>query len=779
MLDQFTRCSTGQGRTVVVGGGFVSGKSEILRQFHETLTDDGVLVLSATGTRAEHELQAGIIDQLFRGTGLPPDVADRMSRLVNPGGGDAPKADIRTAHEVCQVLLELSRQRPLVICVDDIQDADTLSLHCLRHLRRRISSARILLVAAEAEQPARMPRRDHGELTRRPDLRLQIGPLSPPMLRQRMESRLGAAMAEDLGAHWYAATGGNELLVRALFEDLAAGRLSEDAPTGPAYARAVWECVHHGDHQVLAVATAVAILDEATTPRLAARLAQVTPRTAEQIIQTLEASGLVGNGRFRHRGAIAAVLAGIDDEHRTRLRSQAAELLYEQGAPAQQVAAHLADADRLPAGWPVDVLRESAAQALVSGEGRAALRYLELARTTLDDHDATDIGVTRGLVRVHLRINPVAATAHVSTLWAHAEAGEADPTDLALLTRHALWFGDWERARCALSAATGRLDARSAVELWVTARCYPGLVTVPDLATLSPETSEGDAWDTVATTLDSAWRSRPALDAELVAEQVLGSFAAGQTPPELAWTAVVLLVRVGRHDRAVRWCDRLVSESARADAPTWQAAIQVAAAALDHLGGEPERACARVETALSLLPPPGWGIPLCLPLAVGIEAGSVLQRTDVIDELVRTPLPEGAFASLWGVRYLCARARGHLIAGRALAAMSDVQRCSATMRSWNVDLPSFAPWHEVLADASELVGHTDLNELPGTGPQPAVLSESEQRVAELAGAGCTNRQISEQLFITVSTVEQHLTRIYRKLGVSGRTQLAARMPAST
>jgi DNA-binding CsgD family transcriptional regulator len=53
----------------------------------------------------------------------------------------------------------------------------------------------------------------------------------------------------------------------------------------------------------------------------------------------------------------------------------------------------------------------------------------------------------------------------------------------------------------------------------------------------------------------------------------------------------------------------------------------------------------------------------------------------------------------------------------------------------------------------------------------ARLSDAEQRVATLASCGYTNIQIAHKLFITVSTVEQHLTRVYRKLGVSGRAEL--------
>jgi DNA-binding CsgD family transcriptional regulator len=52
------------------------------------------------------------------------------------------------------------------------------------------------------------------------------------------------------------------------------------------------------------------------------------------------------------------------------------------------------------------------------------------------------------------------------------------------------------------------------------------------------------------------------------------------------------------------------------------------------------------------------------------------------------------------------------------------------------------------------------------------LSEAEQRVVALAAEGYTNRQVASRLYVTVSTVEQHLTRAYRKLGVQRRADLA-------
>ncbi|MFC7673338.1 AAA family ATPase [Mycolicibacterium sp. GCM10028919] len=72
-------------------------------------------------------------------------------------------------------------------------------------------------------------------------------------------------------------------------------------------------------------------------------------------------------------------------------------------------------------------------------------------------------------------------------------------------------------------------------------------------------------------------------------------------------------------------------------------------------------------------------------------------------------------------------------------------------------------------------------ELARTKVHPARANEltpSEQRVAELAAAGMSNRDIAAALFIGTKTVEHNLTRIYRKLGIRSRVELARRMPAA-
>jgi DNA-binding CsgD family transcriptional regulator len=75
-------------------------------------------------------------------------------------------------------------------------------------------------------------------------------------------------------------------------------------------------------------------------------------------------------------------------------------------------------------------------------------------------------------------------------------------------------------------------------------------------------------------------------------------------------------------------------------------------------------------------------------------------------------------------------------------------------------------------------------ELRATGLQPARRSTSDPRreltpqettVARLVADGRSNREVAAELVLSVKTVEHHLTRIYTKLGVRSRTELAARI----
>jgi DNA-binding NarL/FixJ family response regulator len=58
---------------------------------------------------------------------------------------------------------------------------------------------------------------------------------------------------------------------------------------------------------------------------------------------------------------------------------------------------------------------------------------------------------------------------------------------------------------------------------------------------------------------------------------------------------------------------------------------------------------------------------------------------------------------------------------------------------------------------------------------PAALTEAEHRVATLAAAGHSNRDIAQQLYLTRRTIETHLTHAFQKLDITSRNELPARL----
>ncbi|WSA42979.1 AAA family ATPase [Streptomyces sp. NBC_01803] len=105
--------------------------------------------------------------------------------------------------------------------------------------------------------------------------------------------------------------------------------------------------------------------------------------------------------------------------------------------------------------------------------------------------------------------------------------------------------------------------------------------------------------------------------------------------------------------------------------------------------------------------------------------------------------------------------------GRDGEAQAELRRAHRVTRQCGAEEPPRTLVHHPGKSGSPLLSRETVRETQ--------LSEAELRVAVLAAQGMSNRQISGSLHITVSTVEQHLTRVYRKLEVSRRTDLPLAM----
>lgn len=85
------------------------------------------------------------------------------------------------------------------------------------------------------------------------------------------------------------------------------------------------------------------------------------------------------------------------------------------------------------------------------------------------------------------------------------------------------------------------------------------------------------------------------------------------------------------------------------------------------------------------------------------------------------------------------------------------------------DAPTAAP-----APAPPEDGTAGIRGLLSSGADEVQLTERELTVLDGVARGMTNREIAEELFLSVDTVKTHARRLYAKLGVSNRTQAAMR-----
>lgn len=121
-------------------------------------------------------------------------------------------------------------------------------------------------------------------------------------------------------------------------------------------------------------------------------------------------------------------------------------------------------------------------------------------------------------------------------------------------------------------------------------------------------------------------------------------------------------------------------------------------------------------------------------------------------------------------------ARSRILAGRALAAGGDREAAAAWLERAREDLDrcGAARYRDEAARELRRIGHR----VPRRGRRGAdeegigALSERERGIADLVAEGRTNRQIAEALFLSPKTVENHLARIFSKLEVSSRAEVA-------
>ncbi|UQT61885.1 AAA family ATPase [Streptomyces durmitorensis] len=186
--------------------------------------------------------------------------------------------------------------------------------------------------------------------------------------------------------------------------------------------------------------------------------------------------------------------------------------------------------------------------------------------------------------------------------------------------------------------------------------------------------------------------------------------------------------------------------------------------------GDDDRARTLAQEQLALTGGPNAGAAWTRGVSLRVLASALHpgRRLSLLGEAIDTLRERGHRVEL--ARATDELARAHRELGNGGRARALARKAQQLGRECGVRVPRVSP----VADTG--------NSLPAEQPWPPgsrrgadELSDAELRVATLAARGHTNRQIADKLFITISTVEQHLTRAYRKLAVQRRADLAAKL----
>jgi DNA-binding CsgD family transcriptional regulator len=264
----------------------------------------------------------------------------------------------------------------------------------------------------------------------------------------------------------------------------------------------------------------------------------------------------------------------------------------------------------------------------------------------------------------------------------------------------------------------------------------------------------------------AVFRGREAQAAHLIqtATDDVGRRGEGGGLSSVQWAAAVLHNSLGRYEEALAAAQRASEDSPAVRFASWALVELVEAAVRSAV---PERAAGALERLSDIAGACGtdW--------ALGAEARS---RALVSDGAAAENLYREAIDRFGRARLRVDLARAHLVYGEWLRrqrrrrdAREQLGRAYEIFDS--IGAAAFAGRARIELRATG--GHARQH----TIETPDTLTAQEALIARLAGGGASNPEIAAQLFISPATVAYHLRKVFTKLGVTSRRQLAPAIPA--
>jgi len=265
----------------------------------------------------------------------------------------------------------------------------------------------------------------------------------------------------------------------------------------------------------------------------------------------------------------------------------------------------------------------------------------------------------------------------------------------------------------------------------------------------------------------AVFRGQEAEVAELVAAATTDARSRGEGAwlPFVRWATAVLRNSLGHYEKALAAAQQVSQDSLaglRLEA-NWALVELIEAAARS---GMPERAVGALQRLSQTTRASGtdW--------ARGIEARSRALVSDgeeaeacyreAIDHLGRTPLRVDL-------------GRAQLLYGEWLRRQRRIREARDQLRRAHRLFTGFGM--EAFAERARIeLRAAGAHALKRTAGRPDVLTAQEALIARLASGGASNAQIAAQLFISPATVAYHLGKVFTKLGIGSRSQLASTLP---
>jgi len=386
---------------------------------------------------------------------------------------------------------------------------------------------------------------------------------------------------------------------------------------------------------------------------------------------------------------------------------------------------------------PVDQLLDGLALLITEGRAAAAPALLRAASAFASEDVSVEEGLRWGWM----------ATAASNALWdddgVHAicerqiqrvrDAGALEqlPIYLVALGTAAAWSGDFAAAASLIAEADG-----------VTAATGTRMAPYAALLLVSLRGSEAEASALIEATIKQA-----------------ANWGQGIAATDAHWVAAILYNSVGRYEEALAAAQQASSNPLDLYAGMWALPELIEAAAR---GGEADIARNALERLVETTRPAGTDFGL------GIEARS---RALVSESEAAEGLYREAIDRLRRTRLRPELARAHLLYGEWLRRENRRVDARAQLRTAHDMLAAIGM--EAFAERARV-------ELVATGEKVRKrtietrddLTAQEQQIAALARDGLSNPEIGVRLFISPRTVEWHLRKVFTKLGIISRRELA-------